>query len=488
MTNEPPSPGWAPPPPPPRRTNAAITALVVALVVALGAGALGWYAWHNERENTRELRTAVATSNAPDGSTAPPTTGEPQGTNPFDALGSLGSLFGGDTAQLAQCLGDDIGSLLGGRLSLPDNSAQAQYDAIVQWVQQDRELTLKTVPKPVFVDAAEMARRVRAQILRDYSPEEAKQDQDLFESLGVIEPGTNLRDEYAKFVGGQVAGYYDTDTGAMVILGNADQPLDGAELTTVAHELEHALADQQLGIPKAAEASTALGADAQLAATALVEGDATLTMTEFQLEALDLSSLLSLGGGDIAGQLDSLNDAPHYLASQLLFPYTEGLGFVCGLRNDGGWPTVDRAYDKPPTTTAQVMFPDRYTDGEAAKPPPAPASPGAGWRKDRTETFGAADLMFLFEAPGNDTSAALSNPRERAAAWAGGTVTQWTRGTAVTVNIDVVERAGTDGPSLCDSMGEWLEATTAPRAGGSTSSARGVQCNGDVVQVSIANG
>jgi hypothetical protein len=472
-----PSGAWEPPAPPPRRHGVAVVALAIALVVALVVGGIGWIAWRDARDDADSAgRTSATEPAGPDAASGPTTTGPSTG-DPFGALGDLGDLFGGtDPAQLAQCVAGDLGSLFGDRVQLPSGSAAAQYDALVRWVQQERELQFKKVPTPVYVDAREMARRVREQILRDYSTKEATQDEKLLVALGVLQPGTNLREEYAQFVGGQVAGYYDSDTGEMVILGDARRPLEGTELTIVAHELEHALADQQLGIPKAAEGGGAQGSDAQLAATALVEGDATLTMTEFQLRTLDLGSLLGQGGGDISGQADALANAPHFLASQLLFPYTDGLAFVCDLHRDG-WEAVDRAYDEPPTTTAQVMFPDRYRDGEGAKTPPTPANPGAGWAKARTETVGAADLMFLFQAPGDDEAKALSDPRGRAAAWAGGTLSLWTRGNDTRVTMSLVARDEPGQPTLCSSVRTWLDRTPHSHT---------VRCTGDDVAVSIS--
>ena len=463
-----------------------MVALTIALVVALAVGIAGWVAWHNARDDEAALRRAASTANTNNlGDSTTTTTSPSSNDDPFAALGDLGKLFG-DSAAYAQCFASDIGSLLGNdRLQIPTTSAQAQYDALVEWVQRDRHLKFKTVPKPVYVDQAEMARRVRAQILRDYTAKDAQRDEALLVTLGVLAPNVDLRDEYAQFVGGQVAGYYDPKTGEMVILGNADQPLDETELTTLAHELEHALADQALGIPKAAEASNAQGSDAQLAATALVEGDATFTMTDFQLQSLGANGLPDLTSPDLGGQLQALEQAPHFLSAELLFPYTEGLRFVCDLKSNGGWDAVDRAYKRPPRTTAQVMFPSRYTSNERAARPPAPDQPGPQWRRVRTETIGAADLMFLFEAPGGDTDRALSDARGRAGAWAGGTLTQWQDGDKHAVTMSLVPRAGTSGPGLCDSMRAWLAATPQPSSG---SSARAVQCTNANVQVSIATG
>src|SRR6201999_3921871 len=131
--------------------------------------------------------------------------------------------------------------------------------------------------------------------------------------------------------------------------------------------------------------------DRQLAGLGLIEGDATLTMSRFQLSATDPMDLLgSLGGGELQEQQEPLEDAPEYFAQQLLFPYTEGLSFVCALESEGGWAAVDGAYADPPTTTAQILFPERYTAGEGAVDVPDPQAPdGAGGEEVRRVTLGA---------------------------------------------------------------------------------------------------
>ncbi len=328
---------WAPPRPPRSRTRTVV--LVGVVVVALAAGAAGWLIRGARRE---PAGTAAAPTSAAPASTTTST------TSPADPLGGL--LGGGlgeltnDPVRLAKCFGADIGALLGGaKHDIPSTDANAQYGALVKWVQHDRGLTFTHVPTPTYVTARQMERRVGAQVLHDFTPRTAALDQQLFVALGVAEPGTDLRREYAQFVGGQVAGYYDPASGAMVILGDPHRPLDANALTTVAHELEHALADQNLHLPRDSEATQAASSDGQLAATALVEGDATVTMTQFQFQETDIASLLSGGEGDISGQLQQLGDAPHFLADQLLFPYLEGLNFVCALRAGHGWPAVNRA-------------------------------------------------------------------------------------------------------------------------------------------------
>jgi hypothetical protein len=67
---------------------------------------------------------------------------------------------------------------------------------------------------------------------------------------------------------------------------------------------------------------------------------------------------------------------PPILKRSVVAPYIDGLGFVHTLRRDGGWSAVDAAWRDPPTTTEQILHPEKYAVREAAlkvAPPRAPA-------------------------------------------------------------------------------------------------------------------
>jgi hypothetical protein len=168
--------------------------------------------------------------------------------------------------------------------------------------------------------------------------------------------------------------------------------------------------------------------------------------------------------------------APYYIEASEAFPYLEGERFVCALFRNGGWAAVDRAYRRPPTTTAQILFPERYLAGEGEVDAPPPASPGPGWTRIDHTSVGASDLLFLFEAPENVRSRALAGARQRAAAWAGGEAAVWKRGRRARLGFTLVERPGA-APRLCDSMRAWAEAARRP--------AGAIRCSGRVVRVNL---
>jgi hypothetical protein len=90
-------------------------------------------------------------------------------------------------------------------------------------------------------------------------------------------------------------------------------------------------------------------------------------------------------------------DTPFVLLKGLEFPYTAGPLFVAALRgSDQGFQAVDRAYSAPPTTSEQVLHPEKYRQGEGAaeaKLPDAAATLGEGWNADEPDVLGEFMLM-----------------------------------------------------------------------------------------------
>ena len=47
------------------------------------------------------------------------------------------------------------------------------------------------------------------------------------------------------------------------------------------------------------------------------------------------------------------------------------MNFACSLFSEGGWEAVDAAYDNPPATTVEILFPELYSAGFEAISPSA---------------------------------------------------------------------------------------------------------------------
>ncbi len=380
--------------------------------------------------------------------------GEPVG---LDDLGGL------DPFMMLQCM-DPMAVLEGAGAGRPADDVDTQITAIVAWLERERELEFEEVPEATILTHDEIADDVAAQIERDYPTSQADRDSRILSLLGAIPTGTDLQGLQGDLVSGQVAGYYDPETGRLVVAtDDPSEPLDTNGLITMTHELDHALTDQVLGLPDIGAGATGgvtADTDGDLGALAVVEGDATLTMTRYLFAELGIDAMLDTTLDPASAEAQAqLATFPHYLQRQLRYPYAEGLNFVCSVFADGGWAAVDELYDGPPTSSAQVVFPDRYAAGEEPVDARDPGTLGAPWTAAGADTLGVAQLQWLFEAPGGDRAAAIGDELDHASAWAGGELRLFTDGPRSALGVALVERATSDGLPLCESVSEWLSAT-----------------------------
>jgi hypothetical protein len=385
---------------------------------------------------------------------------------------------------LAACSGGELGSFSGSAdvgdcvdqaARFAGESTPTRLREVSREVARMRRLRFRTAPAAQYVRRAELERRIRREIESSYPDAEAAAESRALVALGALPRGTSLKRLLKRALPGQIAGYYDPRTRRLVVGANAGKELDAIERLTLAHELEHALVDQALGLPSFLdEQATADGReDVELAGLSLVEGDATLFTEAFATEHLSAADALRAVGPVLAAS-DEFDRLPHYVQANTVFPYEEGLAFVCRLFERGGWRAVDRVYRRLPQTSAQIMFPGRYAAKERAVDPPDARSPGRGWRLVERQAFGAANLLWLFQAPGGDPAREPPDARERAAAWAGGELFLWQRAGRTLVTLTLVERRGER--DLCGSLRQWFEA--ADRKGS-------VRCSGRIIRANL---
>src|SRR6266436_6047075 len=174
--------------------------------------------------------------------------------------------------------------------------------------------------------------------------------------LGLAPPDFQYRALMLRVLTEQVAGYYDPKTGDFHLADWID--LDG-QRPVMAHELTHALQDQHFNLRRF-EHWPKGDSDAELATHALIEGDASLSMTVYvannPLRAL--AFLKSLGSTGMASQ--DLDKAPRALRETLLFPYQDGEKWVSVLYKEGGWDRVSKAFTELPQSTEQILHPEKY--------------------------------------------------------------------------------------------------------------------------------
>ncbi|MCP9491254.1 MAG: hypothetical protein MSC31_15465 [Solirubrobacteraceae bacterium MAG38_C4-C5] len=401
----------------------------------------------------------------------------------------LGELGGGCPAAVGeQEGGGGLEGLLEGLTEEGPENQEELADVVADRMEELRELEFDEPVDPEFLDDRELRERVRELLEEDYSREEADRDGRVLKALGAIPPDADLYALAEELLAGQVVGLYEPSSETLLV-ESGDDP-GALEELTLAHELEHALADQTLELPVPDDPDPAR-ADADLAGLAVVEGDATVATAVYgarHIGPLDALSTL----GDLGSVVDSqrqLAALPPYLRNELLFPYAAGLEFVCGLYEEGGWDAVDAAYERPPTATAQILFPQRYGETQPVEPP-SPGELGGPWRGEQRTTLGAAQLLWLFEAPGGDPERALEDPMAAVAPWAGSEMTIWGADERTAVGVSLAARSG-EGERLCQSMTDWYAAAfpDARRRDNTFDGPRQeavIACEGDNVRLGIA--
>ncbi|MGQ0743382.1 MAG: hypothetical protein ACT4OS_03390 [Acidimicrobiales bacterium] len=224
----------------------------------------------------------------------------------------------------------------------------------------------------------------------DENAEDLAQVEATLKVLGLLPESVSYRRELEKLFAGGVLGFYDDETKELFVSGDLSSPFTQA---TLAHELTHALTDQNFDFSGALDAFDEGDQSEETAGLlAVVEGDAELVSALWTQRHLDRRGRARLQAGNPDLDLSAYRDAPEYLLTSLLFPYNEGAAYVETLHREGGFAAVNDAYRRPPTSTAAVMAPEP-TLVAAPRPadPPPPTAP-AGCSPMDEGTLGQFDM------------------------------------------------------------------------------------------------
>ena len=260
----------------------------------------------------------------------------------------------------------------------------ARTDTVAKEVAKIRGLPLKAKIPNEVVDKEELRTRLLAMAAEDKTQRETAAEGLALARWGMIPLATDYSALLIELLTEQVAGYYDPKTKKLTISKSAGDDPAWAELV-LAHEIDHGLQDQSFDLEKFTDLPSVEG-DASTARRALVEGDGIALMIEVMLARQGTGAPWSNPevtqaiekAMTVPGNGDALDKAPLAIRDSLIFPYKAGLSFVAALRRRQPWSAIDAAYAKPPTSTEQIMHPERYLAGdeplrvEVAVPPALP--------------------------------------------------------------------------------------------------------------------
>jgi hypothetical protein len=168
---------------------------------------------------------------------------------------------------------------------------------------------------------------------------------------------------------------------------------------TLIHEITHLMQSNYFSIPDIPTF------DGEKAKSALIEGDACLMEEAYTNKTKESSFTMEIANGKPSTMsyeklwLNKISATlPESISRLYYFPYEYGLKFVKALFAKGGWEAVNQAYNNPPTTTEQIMHPEKYFAKETSNEAEAPLiSEKEGWQKIKSERFGEYFVLVMLE-------------------------------------------------------------------------------------------
>lgn len=302
---------------------------------------------------------------------------------------------------------------------------------------------------PVSAATPKAAESRAAKILDMYIPssQNAAGLTAFYSQLGALPKGFDFGKAYAKAGKGLARSFYDSSDGSIFITEPGqtpgwNTPLIKKTMKTLSmseeefiltRELGFALIDQNFGLSGVLSGSPA-NSDAALAARALVDGDATMMLTDYLLRNTGANSLVLQDPTGVVSRFVSLvsrvdkkqtMSMPMAASARLTFPFVSGYNFVLKIRDTGGWPLVNAAYKSPPRSTEQVMHPEKYftnRDVPISIVPPADAAPGGEYKKIFDDTLGEFGIKMLLQSYSGKKSV---DAGKAAAGWGGDRAVAW---------------------------------------------------------------
>ncbi|MDQ1502369.1 MAG: hypothetical protein QOD57_96 [Actinomycetota bacterium] len=286
-------------------------------------------------------------------------------------------------------------------------------ETIRPYIEKETGLPFTGAVKVAVLDGAAFNGRLDAARLNP-AMDRARRAEATLKALGVIEPTINLADQVKRLSTGSVSTFYDVKANELVVKNG---PLTPFVLKSIVHELARADYDQHFELDRpnlvAPDDETGVAFDS------LVEGTAKRIETRF-VSALPDADKKSVQTEEqrIAGQLPK--DLPDYVLVQYAFPFGAGPKFADALMTAGGPAKVNAAFQAPPTTTEQIIHPEKFLAGEGPK---ALADPAADGQVIRSGSLGQLVLTMMLAQvldSGDAESAADGWGADRYVAWQNG--------------------------------------------------------------------
>lgn len=326
--------------------------------------------------------------------------------------------------------------------------AKIAGDAIPR-IEEVTGLKFKTDPKIEPRSRDDVRAFLERRFREDLPDEEIAGTRAAYRQLGLIPDTLDLRAFMLDLLTEQVVGYYDPETKVLYVVEEA--PPEQVSII-IAHELVHALQDQYMSLDSL---QLLCGDnDRQIAAHAVIEGQATIVQIQAMLGGADIATALPGGWERVrdmiresSSQMPVFATAPRIIQETLIFPYLSGAEFM---RTFQQLRPGDAPYGDLPRSTEQIIharayFNERDVPTRVTLPPPR-----VGRDRYQNNLGEFETRIFLYEHARDQASSVrgaagwdgdrymvVQTPRGEALVW----VTVWDSPTEATEFTSVLDRA-----------------------------------------------
>ncbi len=246
-------------------------------------------------------------------------------------------------------------------------------------MQQLSEITGMKVHHEVpcaFITKADVNKFLKDRVHEVAKPDEIRAEELTLKKFNFVPQDFDLAKNTVDLLTEQAAAFYDYNKKKLFI--TETDSTEGQE-PVLAHELGHALADQNYNLGKFIKQGRK-NDDGSTARLAVMEGQATWLMSEFLARQsgqtltkspalVDMMSKVSDSGG---GQYPVFENEPLYLRTTLIFPYTKGMLFQNAVTARDGKESFGEVFKNAPVSTQQILHPAKYFAGVKPSDPKLP--------------------------------------------------------------------------------------------------------------------
>jgi hypothetical protein len=257
-------------------------------------------------------------------------------------------------------------------------------DKIFAFAAEDTGMPKHATVKRQLVGKADVEKYAAKNLARPEFTERFTQEELSMKKIGFLPRDFNLKEFLVKSTGQEIAAYYDDETKTISMLNWV--PPDRQE-PILAHELTHALQDQNYDLAKWMKAGKKpagdnrgagdSNGDGMIARKAVVEGQAMVVYVDYLLKPVgrtleDTPGLIyQMEEPAVKAVIDSqlMHDAPMIMREMGTFSYQSGLIFEGELLHKGGKKMAFAgAFAHPPRNSHEVLQPETYLSGEKLLP------------------------------------------------------------------------------------------------------------------------